>query len=228
MVELKVKPLNPSATTMDTLFAFPGTANYKAITSGSGSAALAAGTQADRTAKALALVKKYYPNASATNAEVDIKFLFADTPLRIDLAKLINAEAKKAGFNVSTTPHPDIFGVLEPTLDPAYDALMFGGSLTAITQALTTATYKTEGSGNYYGYSDPAVDKLMNSLEGDYLTAAQVLAKRAEAAKLIYERAWNTPLYQNVTLTAYSKALNNIKPSPLSPNIVWNYWQWHF
>ena len=228
MVTLKVKPLNPTASTMDTLFAFPGTASYTTITKGSGSNALAAGSQESRTAKALELVKKHYPTASATNSVVDVKLLFADTPLRVDLNKLINAEAKKAGFKVSTTPHPDIFGNERPRWNPEYDAHMFGGSLTAITQGLATDTYKTTGSGNYYGWSDAKMDALMNSLQSDYLTGAQVLAKRAEAAKIIYDNAWNTPLYQNVVLTAYRVSIVNIKPSPLSPNIVWNYWEWHF
>ena len=64
------------------------------------------GTQAERTAKALAIVKKYYPKASATVAPVKIKFVHATTNLRSALAKLVQAEAKKAGFDVERGMRP--------------------------------------------------------------------------------------------------------------------------
>ena len=229
MVETLIKPVNPKATPMDTQFAFPGTSSYAAITKGSGVAEYSEGTQADRTAKALALVKKYYSTASATVQPVKVKLLFASTSsLRVSLAKLIKAEAAKAGFDVDTTGNADIFGTAEPTKSNDYDASMYGFSLTSITQGTSAEVYKTDGGNNNWGWSNSTLDGILKSLQSDALTSAQVLAKRAAADKIIHDNYWGLPLYQSATLTAYTKSLYNVKQSPLSPNHVWNYWEWHY
>jgi len=226
MVETLIKPLSASAKTMDTHFAFAGSAEYNTITKSSGVSQYTTGTQADRTAKALALVKKHYPTASATTSVADVNLLFASTSaVRVSLATLIAAEAKKAGFDVKIDGSTDLFNNLT---NVAYDASMYGFGLTSISQSAATEIYKTDGGNNGWGWGTPALDAILKSLQGDYLTAAQVTAKRLAADKIVMDNAYGLSLYQNVTIAASSKALANVKPAPLSPNIVWNYWQWHF
>jgi len=61
IMEKIIKPINATAQLMNSLMVFPSEPNYKEIVSKSGVSKFTAGTQAERTAKALALVKKYYP-----------------------------------------------------------------------------------------------------------------------------------------------------------------------
>jgi peptide/nickel transport system substrate-binding protein len=227
MVDTLIKPVKSDATTLDTQFAFQGTSEYKAITGGSGVGEFTAGTQADRTAKALALVKKYYPAASATNAIVPIKFVHANTTLRNALGKLVQAEAKKAGFDVELFASPDLFGTRD-NRSAKYDLAMYGYGLTAISQANSTGNYKSDGTNNVFGWNDPALDKLLTSLESDILTAKEVTEKRLAADKIIISNAFGLPLYANPTIAAYNKELKGIDPAPIGNNITWNFWAWSY
>jgi peptide/nickel transport system substrate-binding protein len=226
MVDTLLKPISPTVKTMDTQFAFQGTPEYNKIAAANGNKEYSVGTQADRTAKALALVKTYYPNASATAPQVPVKILFANTSaLRVSLAKLIQAEAKKAGFDVDITGNAAWSAHLQ---DTAYDATMYGFSLNSISQSTTTEIYKSTGGNNNWGWAHTTVDSLANDLQGGPLSAAQVTAKRIAIEKIAHDNYWGLPLYQGITITAGIKSLKNLKAAPLSPNFFWNYWEWHF
>jgi len=227
MVDTLIKPVKSDATTLDTQFTFQGTSEYKAIVSASGVSEYTQGTQADRTAKALALVKKYYPNASADNPLAPVNFVHANTTLRNNLAKLIIAEAKKAGFDVKDNASADLFGTKD-NQNSKFDVTMYGFGLNSISQANSTAIYKSDGGNNVWGWNDPAVDALMKSLEGDILTAKEATAKRLAADKLIIANAWGLPLYANPTIAAFSKELKGIDPAPIGANITWNFFEWSF
>ena len=235
MVESKVKPVNAAAKTMDTHFAFTGTTVYNAITSASGSAEYSVGDQADRTALALALVKKWYPTASASNRIVTIKVAHADTPLRNSLAALLIAEEGKAGFNIVDYASSNLFadrdggndGVAD-NKDPQYDVTFHGFSLNAVTQGNATEIYKSDGGNNAWGYQNAKVDIWAEQLQSDVMTDAQIAAKRLAIEKVVHDNFWGLPLYQNATLTAHSTSLANVKPAPIGQNVVWNYWEWHF
>ena len=227
MVDTLIKPVKSDATPMDTQFIFQGTAAYNTITKGSGSDVYSKGTQAERTAQALALVKKYYPTASDTVAPVKIQFLHADTPLRNALAKLVKAETLKAGFDVIETIPADMFADDE-NYKSKYDVIMHGFGLGSVSQGAATDVFKTDGGSNAWGWSDSALDALLTSLDGDILTPAQVTAKRLAADKIIIGNSWGLPLYASPVLTAYNKALKNIKPAPVGDNITWNYFEWSY
>jgi peptide/nickel transport system substrate-binding protein len=214
------------AVVMNSNFLFPGSAAYDQIVNASGVKDFTSsnGSQADRTAQALALVKKYYPNASAQNQVVDINMLFKNNSRRIAENAIIAAEEAKAGFNVSTTGNANWSTLLD---DPSYDVAMFAWSQSAVSQTGVNAQYQSDGGNNHYGWNDPALDTILHALETQ-LTDAQVTAKQAAADKIIMDHAWTLPLYQWPAVAAYTSALKNIKPNPLSPNIVWNYWEWHF
>lgn len=226
MVANLIAPLNPTAKTMDTHFAFQGTTEYNNIVKATGVSVFSAGTQADRTAQALALVKKYYPTASATTDVVTVKVLFSNASgVRVSLAQLLKAEAVKAGFNVDITGSAALF---DNTENVDYDASMFGYGLTSISQATATAIYKSDGGNNVYGWNSSAVDAEVRKLESNILTPAQATAARVAIEKIAVANAWGLPLYQNVTTAASNKALKNFKPAPIGANLVWNYWEWRF
>jgi peptide/nickel transport system substrate-binding protein len=226
MVDTLIKPVKADATTLDTQFAFQGTPEYDKIVGASGISEFTQGTQAERTAKALAIVNKYYPGASESNPLVKIKFVHANTSLRNALGKLIVAEAKKAGFDVTTFPKANLFDGSNKKAE--YDVTMYGFGLTAISQSNSTAIYKSTGENNVWGWNNSALDEILKSLEGDILTAKQVTEKRMAADKIIVSNYWGLPLYANPTISAYNKALKGIDPAPIGANITWNFFDWSY
>jgi peptide/nickel transport system substrate-binding protein len=227
MVQNLVAPVKPDSTPLNSQFVFQGTTAYNTITKASGVNVFSNGTQAERTAAALAIVKKYYPTASDTVAPVKIKFVHATTTLRSALAALVKAEAKKAGFDVELFSIGDLFGT-KSNQSAEYDVIMHGFSLSSISQANGVSIYKSDGGNNVWGWNDSTVDTLAKSLESDILTAAEVTAKRAAIEKIAVANAWGLPLYANPNITAYNKALKGIKTAPVGNNITWNYFEWSY
>lgn len=227
LVDTVIKPVKSDATTLDTQFAFQGTSEYNTITKGSGVSIYKAGTQASRTAAALALVKKYYPSAAAGSDSVTVKFAHANTTLRNALAALIKAEVEKAGFKVIDHASADLFGSGDNS-SAEYDVTMYGFGLNSISQSNSTEIYKSDGGNNVWGWSNAALDPILKSLQGDILTPAQITAKRLAADKIVISQYWGLPLYANPTITAYNKALKGIKPAPIGANIVWNFFEWSY
>jgi peptide/nickel transport system substrate-binding protein len=226
MVDTLIKPVQANATPLDTQFAFQGTPEYNTLTKGSGISIYSKGTQAERTAQALALVKKYYPAASESNPLVKIRFVHANTSLRNSLAKLIAAETKKAGFDVETIGKDGTF--FDDIAESQYDMTMFGFGLNSISQSNAVAIFKSDGGNNRWGWNDSALDGILKSLEGDILTPAQVTAKRLAADKIIVNNNWGLALYANPTISAFNKALKNVKPAPVGDNITWNFFEWSY
>ncbi|WP_296648434.1 ABC transporter substrate-binding protein [Rhodoluna sp.] len=224
ILESQVKPFSPNGVVMNSHFTLPGQTGYSTIVKSSGVSSFTTGTQADRTARALALVKKYYPTASATNSVVDINFLFKGSQRRIDENKLIAAEAAKAGFKVSTTPNSAWSTKLD---DVSYDAAMFAWAPSSTSQTGTNANFLTDGGNNHSGWGTAELDKILHSLEA-YLTPAQITAKYLAAETIINANNWTLPLYQWPTTIAANTALKGIKSAPLTPNVVWNFWEWHY
>ena len=229
MVANFIQPLDPNGPVikpMDTHFAFQGTTMYNSITKATGMSKYTTGTQAERTAKALALVKKYYPTASASDAKVNVKLMFANSSgLRVSLAQLIKAEAAKAGFDVDITGSAN-FSADITNVD--YDATMFGYGLTSVSQATATAIYKSNGGNNAYGWNNATIDTNVRKLESSILSTSSATAARIAIEKISVANAYGFPLYQNLTTAASNKQLKNFKPAPLGANLVWNYWEWNF
>ena len=227
MVSVIVAPVKSDATPLDSALTFQGTPEYNAITKASGVSEYSKGTQADRTAKALALVKKYYPNASEDAPAVKVNFAHANTTTRNNLAKLVAAEAKKAGFDVIDKPYADLFGEKGNT-SAENDVTMYGFGLNSLSQSNGTEIFKSDGGNNVWGWNDSALDILAKSLQGDILSAKDATAKRLAMDKIVNSNYWGLPLYANPTITAYNKALKNIKPAPVGANITWNFFEWSY
>ena len=224
-VDVLIKPVKSDATPLDTQFAFQGTPEYNTLTKSSG-VAIYSKPQAERTAEALALVKKYYPDASESNPLAKFKFLHYNTTVRNNIAKLFAAEWKKAGFDVEDVALTDTF--FDDISYAKYDVTMYGFGLNSISQSNGTEIFKSDGGNNNWGWNDSALDALMVSLQGDILTPAQVTAKRLAADKIIMSNYWGLALYANPTITAFNKALKNVKPAPVGNNITWNYFEWSY
>jgi peptide/nickel transport system substrate-binding protein len=226
MIDVLIKPIQSTASTLDTEFAFQGSPEYKAITAASGVKFFTTGTQAERTAQALAIVKKYYPTASATSPQVKLKFVHYNNSTRNNMAKLIIAETKKAGFDVTDTPRDLTF--FDDIELAEFDVAMYGLGLGSLSQANGVSVFKTDGGNNNNGWSDPSLDKILSSIQGDILTPKQLAARRLIADKKIVNNYWTLPLYVNPNIAAWNKEIKNIKPAPLGNNITWNYFEWSY
>jgi peptide/nickel transport system substrate-binding protein len=226
MVDVLIKPIQSTAAPLDTEFEFQGSPAYKALTAASGVKLYSTGTQAERTAQALAIVKKYYPKASATNPQVKLKFVHYNNSTRNNMAKLIIAETRKAGFDVTDVPRDLTF--FDDIELAEFDVAMYGLGLNSISQANGVSVFKTDGGNNNNGWSDPALDKILTSIQSDVLTPKQLSARRLVADKIINRNYWTLPLYTNPNISAWNKEIKNIKPAPIGNNITWNYFEWSY
>ena len=200
-------------------------AGYDKLINSSGVSKYTTGTQATRTAAALALVKKYYPKAAAGSGSIKINLMLpANNSRRAAEAALVIAEEAKAGFTVSAPPISGWGGKLDQN---SFDAEFYAWCPTSVTQTGTNANYQSDGGNNHIGYVSARMDKLLHSLEVQ-LTPAQVLAKWIQADSILIQDAVSLGIFQHPAATAYNSALINVKPAPLSPNLVWNYWEWHY
>jgi len=222
-----VKPINPDAVVLGSTWSLPGSPTYTTVAASNGSDVYNAGTQADRTAAALKLVQKYYPNAGkSTPVKVNLLWGSPGNARRTAEAALIIAEEAKAGFAVTAPATKGWGGKLT---DSNYDAHFFIFDQTAIPQdAQACGTFKTGAGSNYTGYSNKKVDDACTQLQAKALPASTVKRLQIVAERQINTDAFFLGIFQNPNATAWNSDLQGVKPSPLSPTLVWNFWEWHF
>jgi len=225
IIEKIIKPINPTSQLMNSLMSFNAEPRYKELIAKSGVSKYTEGTQASRTAAALALVKKHYPNAAAGSGSVKIKLLFGQpsNTRRVSQSQLAKAEWAKAGFDVDVTPTSGWSSYLE---DPKYDVAFFAWVKSAILQSGNVGTYETQA--NYQGYSNATIDKLYKELGATPLTAAQITAKYLQVDQELIKDAVTLPVFQHPSANGVTAKLQGVAPSPLSPNLIWNLWDWYF
>lgn len=225
IVDKLIKPINASAKVVNTTFAMPGEYGYDSIVKNSGVLKYSAGTQETRTAAALALVKKYYPDAAAGSKSVPVKMLWgalSNTRRAAEFA-LAQAAVAKAGFELT---NPSYTGGWSGHLDDNnYDAQFYAWCPNSVSQTGTNANFLSDGSNNSLGFANAQLDAILHSLESK-LTPAQVIAKYTAADKIIAAEAVSLGIFQHPAATAYTTGLKNVKPAPLTPNLVWNYFEW--
>ena len=223
IVDTQIKPITGKNTLLNSVFTLPGAPAYNAIVDGSGVKKYNA-SQETRTAQALALVKQYYPNASASNQPLDVKVLWGNlrNTRRTAEFSLMKAAAAKAGINLINGGSNAWGGLLDSA---EYDAAFFAWCPTSLSQTGTNANFMSDGSNNMLGYNSPAMDTILKGLE-KYLTQSEITQKYVAAEKLLIDDAITLGIFQHPAITAHNSKLGGVKPAPLSPTLVWNFWQW--
>jgi peptide/nickel transport system substrate-binding protein len=226
IVDKLVKPINPTSVLMNSITQFPKEPGYSKMVNGSGVKEFADGTQAERTAKALALVKKYYPNASASNPGFTLKVLWGapSNQRRASEAALATAELAKAGIKVDA---PGLASWSPNLGSAAYDLSFFAWVKNAITQTSPCGQFRSDGTNNYLGYKSSIIDDSCQKLNRA-LTKDQVLDEYLKIEKELMSDVVSLPIFQHPGVTAVRAELKNVKPGPLSPNLVWNFWEWKY
>lgn len=228
IVNKLIKPINPNAVVLGSTWALPGNPNYASVAAGNKSSVFSAGTQASRTAQALALVQKYYPTAGKGNTPISINLLWGSpgNTRRASEAALIIAAEAAAGFKVTAPATAGWGGKLSSS---TYDAHFFIFDQTAVPQdAQACGIFQTGGGSNYTGYSNATVDADCKQLQAKTLSNSTILRLQTDAERAINSNAFFLGIFQNPEVTAYSSALSGIAPAPLSPSLFWNFWTWHF
>ena len=225
IIDKIVKPINAKSELMNSLMVFNAEPSYKAITEKSGVSKFTAGTQATRTASALALVKKYFPSAAAGSGSVKVKLLYGQpsNARRNAEAALVKAELAKAGFDVDVTPTSGWSSYLE---DPKYDVAFFAWVKSAALQSGNVGTYETQA--NAQGYSNATIDKIYKELGSSPKTPAQIADLFTQVDAELIKDAVTLPIFQHPSANGVNAKLQGVAPSPFSPNLVWNLWDWYF
>lgn len=220
-----IKPINPTSSLMNSLMVFNSEPAYKDIIAKSGVSKYTEGTQASRTAAALALVKKHFPDAAAGSGSVKIKLLYGapSNSRRVSQAALAKAEWAKAGFDVDVTPTSGWSSFLE---DPKYDVSFFAWVKSAALQSGNVGTYETQA--NLQGYSNATIDKIYKELGASPLTPAQIADRFLKVDQELIKDAVTLPVFQHPAANGVASKLQGVAPSPFSPNLVWNLWDWSF
>lgn len=226
IVNKLIKPINSKAVVVNSVFLLPGQNGYTTVVKSSGVSKYTAGNEASRRAAALKLIQKYYPEAGDGTKTLKVNLLWG-TPSnqrRAAQAQLIIDAASKVGFDVVA---PGLAGWGGALTSNEYDAEFFAWCPTSTSQAGTNANFKSDGANNFIGYNNPVMDSILDKLEGK-LTPTQVTTQILAAEKQLMKDAVTLAIFQHPAATAHNSALKNVKPAPLSPNLVWNFWEWKY
>jgi peptide/nickel transport system substrate-binding protein len=219
-----IVPINGETKPICTSWVGQGTAAADKVCAANGSAFYSRGTQASRNASALALVQKFYPNALKSPVKVNV-LVPGNNPRRAAEFALAKANMAKVGFELVGEVRTDWGSLLGTS---KYDAFFFAWSSSSVTQRQSCGLFETNGANNYVtGFSNASFDGLCNALaipmSSSLLTAKYIAAERITNAAAI-----TVGVFVHPGVYAVNKDLKGIKPSPLSPNITWNYWEWSY
>ncbi len=175
--------------------------------------------------KALQIVKKYYPAATAERPVIPVRILYgANNSRRAAVGKLINANLSKAGFQVTEAVEASWAAKLG---DPTYDAMFFAWVISPWVISNPTDKYCTNCGSNYIGLSNLIIDTAVKAIAGSQTTSEREAAFAKIENQVVSVEAASLPLFAHPVAVAVSKNLNNFKLSPNSPvSYLWNFWEW--
>ena len=218
-----IAPINGVTKPISSTWVSPGSALYEKVTAANGSAFYNRGTQDSRNASALALVQKYYPNALKSPIKVRV-LVPGNNPRRASEFALAKANMAKVGFELVgdvRTDWPSKLG------NSDYDAYFFAWVASSVTQRQSAAVFDTDGGNNILGYSNPAVDAIIATLDAP-LKETILAQKYIAIERLTNADAITVGVFVHPGVVAVNKDLKNVKPAPLSPQMVWNFWEWTY
>ena len=223
IVEKLIRPITANAVVLGSTFSVPGQEGYDRLVATNGSG-FYNGNQDAKNAKALRLVKKHFPNASPSNPlKVNVLVPGNNTRRAAEFA-LAKANAIKAGFDLVGDVQAAWPGRIQ---NSEYDAVFFAYVASSVAQAGSNANFIIGGGNNRMGVALPALDTILNKLQFP-LDNRQVVSLIIQAERIIHSEGITLGVFQFPAVTAYNKELKGVKPAPLTPTLVWNYWEWSY
>jgi peptide/nickel transport system substrate-binding protein len=221
--EKLIKPINPNAPILGSTFIAPGFEGYERLVANNGSSYYV-GPQDVLNAKAARLLKKHYPSASPSNPVKVNVLVPGNNPRRAAEFALAKANALKVGF--------DLVGDVQASWSPkiqlsTYDAQFFAYCPSAVTQAGSNANFQIGGGNNRNGISLPNLDAILNKLQLP-MDNRTYISTIIQAERIIHQEGLTSGVFLHPAVTAVNKNLKGIKPSPLSDDVVWNWWEWSY
>ena len=223
IMEKLIAPINGVSTPIQSTWVSPGSTAYDKLIAANGSAFYSRGTQETRNASALALVQKYYPNVLKSPLKVRV-LVPGNNPRRASEFALAKANMAKVGFDLVgdvRTDWPSKLG------NSDYDAYFFAWVASSVTQRQSAEVFDTNGGNNIIGYSNAAVDGIIKTLDVP-MSEPLLIAKYIQIERLSNADAVTVGVFVHPGVVAVNKDLKNVKPAPLSPQMVWNYWEWTY
>jgi peptide/nickel transport system substrate-binding protein len=221
IVDKLIKPINSKAVRMDSLLIFPSEPGYADMIKQSGVAKYTKGSQSDREKEALALVRKH----SATDVKVNLLWGTPSNARRAASAQIVKAALGRAGFDVNA---PGVVAWSSQLDSSAWDAEFFAWVKSSVTQKGNADLFCSDCGNMLLGYSNKAVDAAGKRLGATLLSEKQKFDQYLIIEKELMKDAVSLPIFQHPGVTAVNKKLQNVKPNPLSPQLVWNYWEWKY
>lgn len=225
MVDKLIKPVQSDAVVLNSRFYMPSQGSlYTAQVAVNGSNYYS-GDYATRAARALSIMKQNY-GADVLSKPVTINVLHRNNARRNAEFALYKAALAKVGFNlIDGGGRADWSSHLS---DTTYDAAFFAWGNGLPIQDGDCQNEATTGGNNAAGWSNSIIDSNCKMLQ-----ASAVSDAKKKNAWIAIERAFNASaygagLFQWPGVTAVNSDLKNVKPSPITPNLVWNYWEWTY
>ena len=221
--EKLIKPINPNAPILGSTFIAPGFDGYERLIANNGSS-FYRGSQAELNAKATRLLRKHYPNAGPSNPVKVNVLVPGNNARRAAEFALAKANALKVGF--------DLVGDVQASWSPkiqlsTYDVQFFAYCPSAVTQAGSNANFQLGGGNNRNGINLPNLDAILNKLQLPMDNRTYITTIIA-AERIIHAEGLTSGVFLHPAVTAVNKDLKGIKPSPLSDDVVWNWWEWAY
>ena len=210
-----VTPLKPDAKVLDSQIFVPAQTQYADTIAKNGSADYPAEPD-------VAGAKALLAEAGVTNPTVRIMYNI-NNPNRVNSFQLIQKQATDAGFTVVDDGQEKWSAILG---DGSYDASIFGWVNPGIGVSGTPQLFRSDGGGNYSGYSNSTVDSLSDQLVVELDATKQADIQEQIDAQL-FPDAFGLPLFQSVGLDAVSTRVGGITAyNPSQSGVWWNTWDW--
>jgi len=145
-------------------------------------------------------------------------------PRRVAEFRAISDSAALAGFSVTDCSSTDWRQLLGT--DGAYDASLYALRSSSRAVSAVSAAFRSDspvGTDNFY--ANPRVDALIDSLNTTFDRGRQLSILQTIDARL-WADGYGVPPYQFPAVTAFNDHVMGVSPSPLSPNLLWNVWDW--
>lgn len=216
IIDTIIKPLNPEATMRNSLVVVPGSPMYDGVVAANGMATkYGAGDNADKA-------KELLKQAGVTAPSV--RFLYDNTNTRrVQEFQLIKEAAQKAGFKVIDAGNKNWGSMLQNTAK--YDSCLFGWQSVSTGLSESDANFRTKGTNNFYGYSNPKVNSVLDQIQVAIDPAKQQELVNQLETQLVADN-FSITIFQFPEPTAVSNKLQNFSSMSLSPTMFWNFWQW--
>jgi len=228
IVDKLVKTINPAAKVLNSITPYFNADPKHATMAASSGAKPYTDAEATRLAAAKALLTKH--GYSTTNPlKLTLHWGGPTNERRKNTAALIVAAAAKAGIEVTSKPS----AVWSQELgNNKSDLQFFAWAQTSTVFTGLRTIYGIDGgkprNSNYIDWINPTVDKALARHSDEILSADAAFKVNQIFEKEYFKDAVGLPLFQWASIAAGTKTLKNVKPSALSPQIVWNYWEWKY